>query len=75
MANDTPFSGGDGSGSDPVQAPIAPNPLLDLLNRASIQKYIIDAGGSDVEVTFFPQHMQVAIKTGETIAAFPYRRG
>jgi hypothetical protein len=74
--NDSPFSGGGGTPVDP-NAPQAPMPpeisnLFGILNKAATRRYIIDAGGTTMELIFKPDGF-VTIKTGDSTMELPFK--
>jgi hypothetical protein len=76
MSNGSPFSGGGGTPVDP-NAPPNPMPpqianLFDMLNKAAIRRYIIDAGSTTMELAFKTDGF-VTIKTGDSTMELPFK--
>ena len=74
----SPFSGGGGTPVDP-NAPKAPMPktivdLMGILNERGARKYVIDANGSKIELTFKTDGF-VTFKSGDTSMELPFTLG
>ena len=75
MTTTSPFSGGDGSDVTPVQ-PVMPttDPLMVLLNKASIRTYIVTMNEVEVTMSFDGNGIMTA-NFGGVITTYPFKRG